>query len=60
MSIEKSHFFDQTGAILRSLWPVFEACGRESFGGKGKHSTFAIRQSAAFSGPLRSAGKVFV
>ena len=60
MSIEKSHFFDQIGAVLTTLWTVFEPCGSNHLGEEGKHGTFATRQSAAFCGPLKSAGKKFL
>ena len=51
MAIEKSHFFDQIGAALTSLWPVFEPCGSHHW---RKVGTLATRQSAVFCGPLRS------
>ena len=60
MSIEKSHFFDQIGAVLTIIMDAFRALREQSSGGKGKHGTFATRQSAAFCGPLKSAGKRFV
>ncbi len=38
MSVEKSYFFDQIGAILTTLWTAFEPCGSNHCGEEGRNS----------------------
>jgi hypothetical protein len=38
MSIEKSHFFDRIGAVLTTLWTLFEPCGSDHLGEEGRNS----------------------
>jgi hypothetical protein len=59
-SIKKSHFLGRIESVLRSLWPPFELCGSDQLENDGQRGTFAIRQAAGFSGPLKSVGKKFL
>jgi hypothetical protein len=60
ISIKKSHFLGRIESVLRSLWPPFELCGSDQLENDGQRGTFAIRQAAGFSGPLKSVGKKFL
>ncbi len=53
-------FLIELAPALRSLWTVFEASGSNHLGEEGQRGTFAIRQSAAFCGPLKLARKRFL
>ena len=53
MSVEKSHFFDQIGAVLTTLWTVSEPCGSNHLGEEGKHGTFASPRAGKTHGRKR-------